>query len=81
MPTETIDAKAARLLAEGRVQVVWATDGLVQGKVRGDSGVHDVRWTRTGGWNCSCAAYGECSHRLAIAAVTMRSVKRAREPV
>ena len=67
--------KAAQLLAERRVQILWASHGLIQGKVRGASGVHDVRWTRTGGWSCSCAADGECSHRVAIASVTVRSVR------
>ena len=72
----SINDKATTLLAEKRVQVMFASDGLVQAKVRGDHGVYDVRWTRNQGWDCTCAAFGECSHREAIRSVVMRSVGR-----
>ncbi|HEV3257291.1 MAG TPA: hypothetical protein VG013_10460 [Gemmataceae bacterium] len=70
----TIIDKAAMLRAESRLQILFATDQLVQARVRGDHGVYDIRWTRLQGWHCTCAAYRECSHIEAIRSVTMRSV-------
>jgi len=75
MRRATVVEKADRLRSEARVQIKWATDQLVQAAVRGDSGVWDCRWTRLQGWSCSCPAYGRCSHVLAVASVTMRSVR------
>lgn len=72
----SVAEKADRLRSEARVQIKWATDQLVQAAVRGDSGVYDVRWTRLQGWDCSCPAYGHCSHEQAVASVTMRTVGR-----
>jgi uncharacterized Zn finger protein len=67
--------KARRLLAEDRVQVIFATEDRVTARVRGDSGIHDVAWD-LGTWDCTCAAYGTCSHRLAVKLCTMQSVAR-----
>ena len=73
--TEDLEAKASRLLADHAVQVRWATDRTVVAAVRGDSGVHDVRWSSLDGWSCSCPCVGRrCSHIEATRSVTMRSV-------
>jgi len=72
---ESVLDKARRLLAEDRVQVLFATEHRVTARVRGDGGVRDVSWDH-GTWDCTCAAYGTCSHRLAVKLVTMHSVGR-----
>jgi len=72
----TIVDKATRLRCDGRLQVLFATDQLVQARVRGDHGVYDTRWSRLQGWSCTCPAYGRCSHQEAVASVTMRPVGR-----
>ena len=78
MPKETAETKARRLLAEGRVRVLWSTDLAVTAHVRGDSGVYDVAWTRLPGrWSCTCACYGQsCSHVAAVKAITVRPLER-----
>jgi uncharacterized Zn finger protein len=70
----TAAEKAQTLLAQGRVQVKFCTDTLIQAAVRGDSSIYDVRWQRTQGWSCTCACFGlKCSHLAAVRLVTMRS--------
>lgn len=66
--------KARVLRQDGRIQILFGTDQLVQGRVRGDHGVYDVRWTRLQGWSCSCVNPRRCSHVEAVSSVTMRSV-------
>jgi len=73
---ENLHEKSRRLLADGNVYVKWATEGVIAAAVRGDSGIHDVRWTRNGGWACSCRALGGCSHQEAVRSVTMPPVSR-----
>jgi uncharacterized Zn finger protein len=70
----TVLEKANRIRSGAALQIKWATDQLVQARVRGDHGVYDVRWTRLQGWGCSCPAYGRCSHAEAVASVTMRRI-------
>lgn len=72
----SIEAKATQLLAERRVQVMWCFDETLSARVRGDSGVHDIRWSRLLGWECTCPCRQRCSHMTAVSAVTMRSVGR-----
>ncbi len=55
MPTETIDAKACRLLTTGNVQLVKVAPEVVVARVFGDSGVYDVILT-DGRWSCTCRA-------------------------
>ena len=76
MTTETIDAKATRLLAERRLHILWVTDEALSARVRGDTGVHDIHWSRPVGWSCSCPCRHRCSHVTAVCAVTMQSVGR-----
>lgn len=76
----SVAQKADRLLLNGHVQVLWATDEAISARVRGDSSIYDIRWHRHSGWTCSCACLGpRCSHIAAVRRVTMRNVK-APEP-
>jgi uncharacterized Zn finger protein len=62
----TVDEQARRLLAGGFVQILFASEGSVTARVRGvSSGIHDVEWSRLGGWSCTCAR-GPCSHQGAV---------------
>ena len=62
---ESVSAKAHRLYAEGRVQLVEAgTDGTRRYQVRGTSALYLVRW-HPDGLTCTCPARGRCSHELA----------------
>ncbi len=73
MPTETIDAKACRLLTTGNVHLVTDAPELVVARVFGDSGVYHVNLA-DGQWPCTCPAsnaHRECSHRLAVTLVTL----------
>ena len=71
--TETIEAKSDRLLTDHRVFVKGCSPGTVTAVVRGDTSVHDVD-LHAGRWSCSCAARRDCSHLLAVWAVTVPSV-------
>lgn len=66
--------KAYRLLSEGKVQVVFVSDGryLIRATVAGDSGsyVVDHGMTRENRWTCSCPARVDCSHMRAVQHVT-----------
>lgn len=68
--------KALRLLTEGKVQVVFVSEGryLIRATVEGDSGsyVVDYGMTREHRWTCSCPAYGDCSHLRAVQRVTAK---------
>jgi uncharacterized Zn finger protein len=65
--------KARRLLADGSVHILFASEGVVSARVLGESGIYDVSWDRnTGRWHCTCAALGDCSHGTAVWLVTMR---------
>ena len=65
----TATDKARRLLADGCVMVIAADEAHTVARVRGDSGIHDVNFHR-GKWSCTCPAFGECSHRIAVRLVT-----------
>jgi len=70
--SELVLEKARRLLSTGQVQIMAADQDRVTARVAGDSGgLYQVRWDR-GAWSCTCANYGTCSHRLAVANCTMR---------
>jgi hypothetical protein len=65
---ESVQTKARRLLAEGRVEVIRRVGGLAIARVRGTAAVHEVRWQRELGWTCSCDAGAprrSCSHQVA----------------
>jgi hypothetical protein len=70
---ESIQTKARRLLAEGRVEVTCRVEGLPIARVRGTEESYEVRWDRGRGWRCDCVAgaFRPCSHRLAVALVVV----------
>ena len=70
MTTETLEAKADRLLTSHRVYVRIAMPNHVVATIRGDHGIHSVDLTR-GRWTCSRAARHGCSHLTAVMAVTV----------
>ena len=73
--TENAVRKAARLLADGSVYVIVTDAAHTAARVRGDHGIYDVNWIH-GGWACTCAAFGECSHIAAVRLVTTATLKR-----
>jgi uncharacterized Zn finger protein len=79
---ETVAVKARRLLVEGRVRIVAASedDGHVAAEVRGDTArVYAVSFDAgDGGWSCSCAARTGCSHVRALQLVTVVEPRESR---
>ncbi len=69
MARETLAEKAARLLADGRVHVVYAARHQVRALVEGSTGRYQVRY-ETGAWSCSCDNPRRCSHWTAVDLVT-----------
>jgi hypothetical protein len=66
---ESAAVKARRLLAEGRVRVLAASeeDGYISAEVRGDSAsIYGCGYEPDGGWYCGCQARVACSHVLAL---------------
>jgi uncharacterized Zn finger protein len=76
---QSIDVKAARYLAEGRLVVLRVDGDLVEATCRGAGEVYRLghRPGRRGGWWwwCSCPARGHCCHLAALQLVTV--VQRA----
>ena len=70
-PRETIDAKARRYLAEGRVTVEYADSGTVRASCRGSVAVYRVGFGG-GVWRCDCPARGRCAHLVAVGLVATR---------
>jgi hypothetical protein len=89
MATETLEAKAVRLLAEGRLTILVAErDGKVIAECRGLSSgeTHKLGWDPSGNdgrgrWGCTCDAHAtfhrHCSHLRALQLVVTRK-RRAR---
>lgn len=66
---ESVQTKARRLLAEGRVEIVTRLPGQVLARVKGTDATYTVRWEPSG-WSCDCEAGArKCSHRVAVALV------------
>lgn len=72
MAGESVEAKALRLLAGGRLFVERVDEGGVRAVCRGDHGIHELSIDEEGS-SCSCAARGRCSHLLALELATGRS--------
>lgn len=66
----SLEAKAHRLLVEGRVTVLEVGCGRPgRARVRGDSGTHDVEFV-AGRIACPCGSFKQrCSHALAVGLV------------
>ncbi len=82
MPRETLEAKALRLLAEGRVLVLLVDAERIEARVRGSDAEHMTGYRR-GGWWCSCEAarFGRrCAHLAALQLVTARRERVAAAP-
>lgn len=74
---ESLQEKALRLIAEGRVHVVWVDHERVEAHVRGTDAEHVVGYQR-GGWRCSCEAARfnqRCSHLAAVQLVCRRPTR------
>jgi hypothetical protein len=77
---ETIEAKAARYLAEGRLEVLFVAEesARVRASCRGGDGIYSVTCDR-GGWSCSCPArVARCAHVVAAELVAPRSIRLRR---
>lgn len=72
---ENAAIKARRLLTEGRVRVLSASeaDGYISAEVRGDSSASYACGYEPdgGGWYCGCPALGRCSHIAALQLITV----------
>jgi hypothetical protein len=74
MTRQTLQDKAVRLLAEGRLRVVLVDAERIEARVRGSDAEHSVGYQR-GGWWCDCEAHRfgrRCSYLAALQLVTMR---------
>jgi hypothetical protein len=79
MTHETIDAKAARLLAAGRIVVTRVLGDTVDAVCQGDTGTYELGHRPGRGWFCSCPVRGDrCSHLTALWLITIR--RRTPEP-
>lgn len=70
------DAKAVRMVTEGRVVVAWVSDDGIaaQGTVDGDHDTYRVSYSPEGRV-CTCPAgsnYRDCSHAVALELEVMR---------
>jgi uncharacterized Zn finger protein len=77
---ENAATKGCRLLVEGRVRVLEASEdgGYVSAEVRGDSArIYVVSYEAGEGWRCDCPTFGVCSH---IRAVQLVVVVEPRKP-
>jgi uncharacterized Zn finger protein len=68
---ENAEAKAARLLVAGRLNVWWISDQEIRATCRGDSGVVYRVTFDPSGWSCTCPALSRCSHVLALQRVCL----------
>jgi uncharacterized Zn finger protein len=76
---ESAHVKARRLLVEGRLRVLSASedDGYVTAEIRGDSARVYVVSYDDGGWRCDCATLGVCSHIKAAQLVVVCQPREA----
>ena len=68
---ETVDEKARRYLAEGRITVVYLTGSRLRAEAHGSR--RDTVERKGEGrspWVCSCRAYKRCAHLAAVELVT-----------
>jgi uncharacterized Zn finger protein len=67
---ETIDAKARRYLAEGRVRIRIVGPNRVEAEVFGGDGAIYRSGLEERGWRCNCPARKQCCHISALKLVT-----------
>ena len=69
---ESAQAKGARYIAEGRLNVVLLTADEIRATCRGDGATYRLGWN-PGGWYCDCPALTRCAHLAALRSVTIRT--------
>lgn len=73
MTRESVDVKARRYLAEGRLQLHRIDTDEIRGHCRGDGATYSLGWNPADRWWCSCpAARGRCAHLVALKLVAVR---------
>lgn len=76
---ESVEDKARRLLATGRLTVTSVVGDHVAAVCQGDTGCYDLGHQPGRGWWCSCAVRTDrCSHLAALWLITIR--RRAPDP-
>jgi uncharacterized Zn finger protein len=77
MIRETVAAKAARYLTEARLTVLRVDGDQVTATCRGSGELYQLGHDRGRGWWCSCPSRtDQCSHLVALRAVTVRTTPR-----
>ena len=69
--TETIHEKAQRFIAEGRITIRHEGETLVDADVEGDHDRYAVVVEIGDDVRCTCPATGDCSHMLAVLALSL----------
>ena len=69
--TETIHEKAQRFIAEGRITVRYLGEFVIDADVEGDHDTYPVRIEIGDTAKCWCPATGDCSHILAVLALSL----------
>ena len=80
MSRETVTAKAARYLSEGRLVVTAEHGDHVTAVCRGDGDSYQLGHHPRHGWHCNCAARGDCAHLVALRLVTSRANRNVPAP-
>lgn len=77
---ETVEEKARRLLAGGRLLVERVDEAGLRALCVGDTGTHELSRDGDGDIVCSCPATRRCAHLAAIALVVGAAVHIRAEP-
>jgi hypothetical protein len=73
MTPETVESKARRYLAEGRLTVTHVLGDQLAAVCMSESGPYDLGHTPGRGWFCSCPVRADrCSHLTALMLVAIR---------
>jgi uncharacterized Zn finger protein len=67
---ETVEQKARRYLAEGRLVVALVAPDEIRARCRGGGAEYELG-LEAGEWSCSCPARGRCAHVIALQLVTV----------
>ncbi len=70
--SESIHAKALRLIEAGAVTIRFQGTHVIDADVRGDHGSYPVVIEVGDRERCMCPATGDCSHLLAVLAVALQ---------